>query len=75
MNHHILQRLLPPLKADLVVQMERVRDLREIVAALARIGGDVTSDNARLRDAEASLAVYASEVVRLEKELGTVTVG
>lgn len=74
MDHHLLQRHLLPLKADLVAQVKRVRDLREIVAALAGIGGDVTSNNARLRDAEATLAVYASEVVRLERELGTVTV-
>ena len=68
---HVFQRHLRPLKSDLVVQMARVRELREIVAALAETSSE---DDARLQDAEATLAVYTAEVVRLEKELRTVTV-
>ena len=70
---YILRRYLSGLEADLESQTERVRHLREAVASLVHGGEDASIAKARLLDAEETLAVYASEAVRLERELAALS--
>ena len=66
----ILLGHLQTLRTDLAVQTGRVSQLRKQVAYFADIGKNTNATRARLRDAEETLACYAAELVRLERELG-----
>ena len=69
MDPYILRSYVAPLRADLAIQTGRVRQLRKRVVDLERIGKNASADRARLQDAEETLAHYAAELARLEREL------
>jgi hypothetical protein len=73
MPRRTLERYLQLVKADLAAERESVNRQRQIVDDLLRRGEDATIAQARLWEAEETLAFYRAEAARLDIELASLT--
>ena len=68
-----LEQQLQQVQADLALGNEHVARQRQIVADLEQSGQGAETARISLQETEATLAIYAAEAARLEKELTALT--